>query len=432
MMTGIRAVGLALAAAALLASCQGMPGAQNQLPRIFELPSGLIAYIAEDGNVSVIDQTGGGKRALTSDATRHLDMSTVYLAPTWSPDGKQVAFARYSVNAAGSVTEAALFADSRDGSKQRRLLNGSRLQPFYLYWAPDSRRLSLLSQVKGDSSLEMGIATPGAEGDYQALDRGAPFYWDWRPDGSSVVVHTNIGGETERLSLLDPSGASGSLDLGVTGGYYQAPGFSPDGKNVAYVSSAESTFTLHLRGLAGGSDRELATGDGGAFFSFSRDGKRFAYLAAFSMQPLPLGRLTVMDLAGDSPPRTLSEQPVISFFWSPDGRTIAFLTPERGESTDPMFMQNADYILLRLMGFDIATGRTWLVASFPPTRGMLALIPYFDQYNRSATIWSPDSRFIAFTAIAAIGSPAVFVAPADGKSKPRFLAAGDNAFWSWK
>jgi len=85
MMTGIRAVGLALAAAALLASCQGMPGAQgaqNQLPRIFELPSGLIAYIAEDGNVSVIDQTGGSKRALTSDATRHLEMSIVYLAPT--------------------------------------------------------------------------------------------------------------------------------------------------------------------------------------------------------------------------------------------------------------------------------------------------------------------------------------------------------------
>jgi hypothetical protein len=45
-------------------------------------------------------------------------------------------------------------------------------------------------------------------------------------------------------------------------------------------------------------------------------------------------------------------------------------------------------------------------------------------------MWSPDSRFIGFTALTDQGSSGLFVARADGNVKPRFLASGDDAFWS--
>lgn len=49
-----------------------------------------------------------------------------------------------------------------------------------------------------------------------------------------------------------------------------------------------------------------------------------------------------------------------------------------------------------------------------------------------APTWSPDSRFLVFTAISADGEPGLYVARADGNVKPRFLTAGDFAFWSEK
>lgn len=63
---------------------------------------------------------------------------------------------------------------------------------------------------------------------------------------------------------------------------------------------------------------------------------------------------------------------------------------------------------------------------------MFSVLPYFDQFQRSATIWSPDSRLILFTALTAGGSPGLFVARADRTLTPRFLSSGDYAFWSWK
>jgi Tol biopolymer transport system component len=425
----------AVALGALLVSCQvrGAQVVQSPLLKFFERSSGLITYVAADGNVGVIDQKGGRTRALTRDAARNTDASVLYASPTWSPDGTLVAFERLTIDSSNTVTDASLFTEGKDGKNETLLFSGTRVQPFYLYWAPDSRRLSLLSSVRGQASLELGIATAGVEGDYRALDHGSPFYWDWRPDSGSVVVHANIGQSgvaAERLSLLDPEKPAGRSDLGVQNGVFQAPSFSPDGLSVAYASSGDSTFTIHLRGVDGSGDRTVASGDGGAFFSFSPDGKRVAWLAASAFQPLPYGKVSVLAFAGNAAPRTLTEEPILAFFWAPNGKTLAFLMPDDGKSIDPMFLQNPRVLSLRLMGYDPASGKTWLIATFPPSRGMLSVLPYFDQYQRSTSIWSPDSRFITFTAFSADGTPALFVARADGNIKPRLLAAGDSAIWS--
>ena len=95
-----------------------------------------------------------------------------------------------------------------------------------------------------------------------------------------------------------------------------------------------------------------------------------------------------------------------------------------------MFLKDDGFAYVRLMGFDAVTGKTWLIARFPPSRGFFDVLPFFDQYQRSSTIWSPDSRFISFTALTDQGTPGIFVARADGNIKPRFIASGDEAFWS--
>jgi TolB protein len=407
---------------------------QSPLLKFFEPPAGLIVFIAPDGNVRVIDQKGGGSRALTSDAGPSGGGRVVYTSPAWAPDGRQVAFARMTVDEASQVTDASLFTAAKDGRSLTRILSGPHLRPFYLYWSPDSRLVSLLSSVQDEGgSLELGVAPAGVEGGYRALDRGSPFYWAWRADSRALVEHVNTGqpgADGERLSVLNLGTEVSRAVLKADPGVFQAPSYSADGKSVAYASTSEAVSTLHLSTADGSADRSVATDQGSMFLAFSRDGRRLAYLAALRLQPVPLGTLNVVDMGKTVAKRRLKEAPVLEFFWSPDGRTLAFIVPDRADGVDPMFAQSDSLAYVRLMGFDVATARTRTIARFPPSRGFFNVLPFFDQYLRSSTIWSPDSRFIAFTAVTPDGSPGIFVSRADGNILPRFVAGGDDAFWS--
>jgi len=72
------------------------------------------------------------------------------------------------------------------------------------------------------------------------------------------------------------------------------------------------------------------------------------------------------------------------------------------------------------------------VATFTPSDRFLDVIPYFDQYNQSLTIWSPDSTNLVISAYRSDGVPCVWVVNASGHLTPRFIDTGWMGFWSWK
>ena len=114
----LRALLLLPLAAALLVSCsvRGAQMSQNSLLERFERKSGLIAFIALDGNISTADQTGGRLTQLTADAGSREGVRRWYSSPTWSARGRRLAFVRFDQQTDGSLDAAILTSDS--GSRQ--------------------------------------------------------------------------------------------------------------------------------------------------------------------------------------------------------------------------------------------------------------------------------------------------------------------------
>ncbi len=136
--------------------------------------------------------------------------------------------------------------------------------------------------------------------------------------------------------------------------------------------------------------------------------------------------------------RLLSQNPVVAFFWSPDGRYLAALLPHvpnshinalaSGKNSAKIAAQNG-LPTLNLVVFDIASGEGRLLLSFTPTLTFLSqLLPFFDQYALSHRLWSPASDALVLPMLED-GRSNIYIVPVHGGGK-RFLAEGSMSFWS--
>ncbi|HXQ37896.1 MAG TPA: hypothetical protein VN843_28070, partial [Anaerolineales bacterium] len=69
---------------------------------------------------------------------------------------------------------------------------------------------------------------------------------------------------------------------------------------------------------------------------------------------------------------------------------------------------------------------------YQPTEQFANILPYFDQYHQSVTIWSPDNNNLVLSFVNNNGGSGIAIVAASGQLEPRLLAEGFLAFWSWK
>jgi TolB protein len=140
----------------------------------------------------------------------------------------------------------------------------------------------------------------------------------------------------------------------------------------------------------------------------------------------------------------LSDNVVIGFFWSPNGRYIATINtgdinedfgvniatnekPHRPTQAKPVGQVNPHQFNLALI--DLETGQETQVTSFFPTGIFITqFLPFFDQYALSHNIWSPNSDALVLP-IRENGGSRVKVIRIDG-SEVIDLGQGDMPFWS--
>ena len=220
--------------------------------------SGRIAFTTLDSSLATINPDGSDARIL-SDGVRR------YQFPAWSPDGRQIAALSSSLN--GGAVELFNDTESSGDAPPVEVYFDERQVPFYLYWSPDSARVSLLANHP--EGIGLHIAQSGA--DSYLLATGSPFYWQWTEDASRLFIHSSTG----NLSRIGFTGANEDTltDNLANFGYFQAPGISKGGDYVAYATGILTEGNLRVV-------VESADGSGAVKREVQHEG-----VAAFSWSP---------------------------------------------------------------------------------------------------------------------------------------------------
>ncbi len=395
-----------------------------------------IAYLDNENNIRLVDARGENPVAITRDASS----ARLYTFPTFAPNSQSIAF--MGIAGAPTQREGALYAAPIAGGAATIVFKSATDFPFYLYWAPDNQRITFLTQSEKEMALMVGYAD--GKQTARTLETGAPLYWAWSPDSQALFLHA--GGSRRdspraRLAFLRGDNAQ-TLDPGPAG--FQAPQFSPDGAAILYAASdARGQDGLYAADAHGSRPRLISNYRGRIAFAWAPDGNALAWIVTPASIRLPhFGAVDLSAKDGSNPARIVAED-ALAFFWSPDSQKIAYLTIVRaGEEQNCAECSRApgvaapleqDALRLRWRVVTVADRQTKILATFSPTAEFLTLLPFFDQYARSLTFWSPDSaQFVYTQRDGNTDQASVWIANVSGDAKPRRIGDGALAVWSWR
>jgi TolB protein len=414
-----------LACAALLAGCNVLGPPAVDRPSRPVVPQ--IAYVGADDQVYIAEADGSGARQISQRiAGLSTDQGWTFRWPTYSPDGRRLAFAGYRAGSGELLSAAVLAADATQSSASV-VLESTELAPIYLYWSPDSRRLTVLLQDGSNLKLYLFDAT-GQEAARQLLV-GQPLYWSWAPDGTALAVHVGGDGQTNMdawVGLLHlAAGTVREEHFGEAPGGFRAPAWAPTGGKLAYVALGGGVSLLSVRDAAGQITRVASsTGSGEMAFTWSPGGD---WLAFASPSPSSPGVYDGLELARpDGKERhRLTTDPVVGFYWAPDGKRLAVVGLDTAARELTWSTIQADAQGQRVLG------------SFVPSADFAFQLPFFDQYAQSSSVWSADGRKLVY---AADGGGArrngsstgerVMVVDVDGQAAAVAVTPGGLAVWS--
>ncbi len=187
-----------------------------------------------------------------------------------------------------------------------------------------------------------------------------------------------------------------------------APAFSPDGREIAFVSSRDGGQAIFVMRSDGTGVRRLTdVADDAIYPAWSPDGRRIAFV---SHRRSERGSIAVMNGDGTDV-RILTDSSAIDSHptWSPDGRRIAFQA-DRSDAS-------------RIWTIDLDGGSVRQL-----TRGL----PWDPGLDVDPS-WSPDGTLIAFMSTSGVGGPgqSIFAVRPDGSGRRQFTDAYDAApSWS--
>ncbi|MDM8532883.1 hypothetical protein QUF63_17100 [Anaerolineales bacterium HSG25] len=393
-------------------------------------PYNQIAFIGDDDNLWVMAPNGTRKRQLTNDGQS-------YRLPAWSPDNKNIAF----IGTDAESGDTALFSTPVLHGQPTVLYSDTASPPFYLYWSPDSQSVTFLSQENSDMTLQQVYLNRPHRA--KTLEEGAPFYWAWSPRGDKLLMH--VGGDSKKshISFLrNERGATLETLEDIDPGRFQSPVWSPDGSHIFYaVADGERKSILYKQKIGASEPVEIARFKGPAHFILSPDGQNMVYVQTERRNEPPFGMAYLITADGGTE-RLLTDTPVSSAYWSPNGRKVALLTMgvltsddqrASGKLAGGLAAQPPQETVHRWWVYDLDKNELDVLKSFNASEDFSTTIPYFDQYHLSLTFWSPDSRYFLISETDPDKKHGlIWLIDSTFENDPEQIAEGTMAVWSWR
>ena len=188
--------------------------------------------------------------------------------PTWSPDGKRIAF---TSTRGGNFN---IYLMDADGKNLKQLTKHQGKYPYCAEWSPDGRRI--VYNLRDQNNLLAVLVDPET-GSERAL---VPNAWDpaWSPDGKKIAF-TKFTENGYKIHVIDADGLNErDLDTDVNHRGWSYPAWSPDGKKLAFANQVGEDIELFICD-ADGKDETRITNLGGlnSYAAWFPDGKRILF-----------------------------------------------------------------------------------------------------------------------------------------------------------
>jgi Tol biopolymer transport system component len=185
-----------------------------------------------------------------------------FLTVQWSPDGSKLAY----VDSEGKYTCCVLHVVNRDGRGDRMLTGNQLRQAINPTWSPDGRSIAYCSCGQGAIDLRV-IAIDGSTDRTVATNLLAA---TWSPDGSLLAGTRDVPGDPTRGMLVvvraDGSGER-TVATNAVESFWNAkhttptlvgsPVWSPDGRTIAYVGADNAGVHVYRVDADGGNAQQL-------------------------------------------------------------------------------------------------------------------------------------------------------------------------------
>ncbi|MDP9342354.1 MAG: hypothetical protein M3Q23_09745 [Actinomycetota bacterium] len=244
---------------------------------------GRIAFASGTADVYVVNADGSHLRQLTANPANDFD-------PSWSPDGKRIAF-RSERDGNNEI-----YVMNADGSAQRNvsLWEGDDWGPA---WSPDGRWIAFNSARPGLVGLHLYLASPDGALSLRVAHRYVE-YPAWSADGTKISFMSPARDGAYDIFVMDADGTD-VRQLTHSPGPDGWPAWSPDGRQIVFASVRDDCSYSSAAGCktsgdvgpyhtlwimnADGSNQHRLTDVFGQFAVWSPDGRYILFAPGLSV-----------------------------------------------------------------------------------------------------------------------------------------------------
>ena len=239
--------------------------------------NGLIAFQSNrddpgigQHDVYVMNPDGSDPRRLTTAGGEY---------PAWSPDGKQIAFAR------GKNEASEIWVMNADGSGQKRVTDRPAATDTSPAWSPDGTMIAFASSIiccGAGTNWDIWVINADGSGERNITNHPAQDLWpSWQPGGGRIAFQTLRDGNLDIYAVnADGTGLHNLSNSPET--HEWEPDWSPNGRQLAVVARPVDTGrpqpTVWIMDADGGNRRQLTGGRQDMTPAWAPDGTKILYV----------------------------------------------------------------------------------------------------------------------------------------------------------